>query len=326
MLVLSWHLECTLRRAPQIPPPSRRGWDMLAGSFSENCLQWGEPFYPSHYLLQGAPERGWKVLCPCLQVEQLWREMVQLQSSLQDQGWLRPLLPPPELSVSLCLIWLPSQVLSWGHGCKPQHTNLHLSIWNRLSNERVKERKTESSSWDRNTALFLWAWKDVCLTTFQSIKEDLTLNSPLEGDECNCIHPRMCYQPVANLEKCHNSPLDSEMTWSVGETLQGRLWVTCPCGLHHPSHSQHPHFSLQPTGGSAGEGSKLWLLSEWREKVRLEHRGQGMTIFLLFSNGKVSTDHFVCGRSQCQKPVCHFDLHFMKSPWYTFVFIGSSIR
>lgn len=85
------------------------------------------------------------------------------------------------------------------------------SIWNRLSNERVKERKTESSIWDRNTALFLWAWKDVCLTTFQSIK-DFTLNCPLEDDECNCIHPRMCYQPVANLEKCHNSPLDSEMT------------------------------------------------------------------------------------------------------------------
>ena len=48
--------------------------------------------------------------------------------------------------------------------------------------------------------------------------------------------------------------------------------------------------------------------------MRLEHGGQGVTIYLLFSNGKVSTDHFVCGRSQRQKPVCHFDLRFMKSP------------
>ena len=174
---------------------------------------------------------------------------------------------------------------------------------------------TESSTWDRNTALFLWAWKDVCLTTFQSIKEDLTLNCPLEDDECNCIHPRMCCQPVANLEKCHDSSVDSEMTngpW--GKCCKAGSEWQWPCGLHHPSHSQHPHFSLQPTGGSAGEGSKLWPLSEWRERVRLEHSGQGVTVYLLYSNGKVSTDHFVCGRSQCWKSICLFDLRFMKSP------------
>lgn len=167
-------------------------------------------------------------------------------------------------------------MLSWGQGYKPQHTNLHLSIWNRLSNERVKERKTESSIWDRNTALFLWAWKDVCLTTFQSIKH-FTLNCPLEDDECNCIHPRMCYQPVANLEKCHNSPLDSEMTdgpWGkrCKADSEWHALVVCiiPPTLNTLTSACNPQGAQQGKVASCGclaSGGKRWgwsmVVKEW---------------------------------------------------------------
>lgn len=136
---------------------------------------------------------------------------------------------------------------------------------------------TESSTWDRNTALFLWAWKDVCLTTFQSIKEDLTLNWPLEDDERNCIHPRMCCQPVANLEKCHDSSVDSEMAngpWGkcckAGSEWHGLVVCIIPPTLNTLTLACNPQGAQQGKVASCGclvSGGKGWgwsiVVKEW---------------------------------------------------------------
>lgn len=63
-------------------------------------------------------------------------------------------------------------------------------------------------------------------------------------------------QVITNLDKCHESPLDSDIKNDLwGEMLQGRLandmhlWFSRSFPLFH-----HPHFSLQPVGGSTGDG------------------------------------------------------------------------
>lgn len=62
MLVLSWHLECTLRRAPQIPPPFPRDWDMLAGSFLRIASSGKDHFIPDITSSKG-PLRGAERSC-----------------------------------------------------------------------------------------------------------------------------------------------------------------------------------------------------------------------------------------------------------------------
>lgn len=51
-----------------------------------------------------------------------------------------------------------------------------------------------------------------------------------------------------------------------------------------------PLFGLWPRGGSAEEGGCRGRFAAWKEKMRLECGGQGVTSYL-FSNGRVFTDH-----------------------------------
>lgn len=154
-------------------PQRLGGWDVSAGSFSENCLQWGESFCPSHTSsmgpLHGPLRQGLKGPVPlplggaALKGNGPASEL-PLGSGLAETF----VATAPHFSNSLRPILLPSQVLSWERGYKLPHTSLHLSIcfpgklthnstWNRLSNEWVNERMNEFSIWGRITALFLWA-------------------------------------------------------------------------------------------------------------------------------------------------------------------------
>lgn len=151
-----------------LTPQRLERWDMPAGLHSEKSCIVKEENQHSQGHTSSMRHRGWdlKVLSPYLKVEQLWREGSSSRALTRSWSIETFVMNAFQFSCSLCLILLPSQVLSLEQYPIGSHMQVclstsgpgnltHSSTWNMSeSHELVNERTKELSTWDINTALF----------------------------------------------------------------------------------------------------------------------------------------------------------------------------